>query len=131
MFGAMNPVVIGPPHGLRISDYDATRATVEAELVLPGLTATTTTYEYTERPHPLVGYFQDLAEHWRGWKGSKEFESLEGDLHLSARHDGHIVVTATLRTYLEPAEWTAIGEFRLDPGEELSAIAAALENALA
>lgn len=126
----MLPVVIGKPHGLRIDNVDRARGTAAVELALPGLTASAVIHEYTERANPLVQYFQDLSDHWRGWSGAKEYESLEGDLRLSAQHTGHVIITAQLRSFIEPAEWTAEGEFRIDPGEELTGIAAALAETL-
>ncbi|MBO1266445.1 hypothetical protein J1902_00355 [Arthrobacter sp. PO-11] len=32
----------------------------------------------------LSEFFEDLAGHWKGWPGTKSYESLEGDLLLSA-----------------------------------------------
>lgn len=50
---------------------------------------------YSTSPEDL---FAQFAENWRGWKGKKEWRSIEGELNLAATTDslGHITLTAEL-----------------------------------
>jgi hypothetical protein len=51
-------------------------------------------------PDALVAYFEELAQHWRGWDGVREFASVEHDFKLAAIHDGsgHVELWVTLGT---------------------------------
>jgi Family of unknown function (DUF6228) len=55
----------------------------------------------------LAGFFNDLAVHWRGWSGKKEWGSLEGELSLTATSDstGHISLSVHLRPGPDPLDW--------------------------
>jgi hypothetical protein len=46
-------------------------------------------------------YFADIAENWRGWNGTKQWNSLESELQLSSESDslGHITMDITLESY--------------------------------
>lgn len=72
----------------------------------------------------LVKFFGDLESHWRGWRGTKSWQSLEGDVTLAARHTaGHMQLRVTIRRYrFDPANdgWTAVGDLVIDLGEQLS-----------
>ena len=73
----------------------------------------------------LVRYFRWLDDGWRGWKGERQYESVEGDLVLSARHDRRIELTATIageaaRDISAQVGWTCQGIVGVEPGEELS-----------
>ena len=75
----------------------------------------------------LAGYLSGLAAGWRGWEGTRRWESLEHDLALEARHaHGHVLITVTLA---RPGGgwgddgWVVRGTLRIEPGEQLSAIA--------
>ncbi|MDP5227336.1 MULTISPECIES: DUF6228 family protein [Arthrobacter] len=98
-------------------------------LVAEGLTSTSRIYDVNGFG-TLVGYFDDLSRHWRGWDGSKMYESLEGDLRISARHDGRVRLEVTLNQILGETEWRCQSTIILDPGEELSFAAAALQELL-
>ncbi|MDQ0664724.1 hypothetical protein QFZ35_003222 [Arthrobacter ulcerisalmonis] len=51
----------------------------------------------------LVLFFADLAENWRGWNGTRNYESMEHDLLLEAVHTGsHVELHFTLQD-LSPA----------------------------
>lgn len=71
----------------------------------------------------LARYFDSLAESWRGWPGERVFESAEGDLCLSATHDGHVRVSILLRESDKPRGWRVSAELHIEPGEQLSSIA--------
>lgn len=71
----------------------------------------------------LAAYLADLAAHWRGWKGSRDYESIEGDFRIRATHDGHVNLHVTLCQSTVPSGWKVEAEVRLDAGEALTAAA--------
>lgn len=129
MLYRMEPVVIADGRTrLVFSDPDAEGLAPAQYLLVtlegPGLRASRRVYEgYDEGFTSLAGYFDDLAADWRGWKGSRDFESIEGDLRLRANHDGHVNLSVLLWESTEPAGWRVGAEVRLDAGEALSAAA--------
>ena len=46
-----------------------------------------------------------MASSWRGWDGTRVFESIEHDLRLSATHDGHVNLRVLLWESTEPLGW--------------------------
>jgi uncharacterized protein DUF6228 len=65
----------------------------------------------------LDAYFAGLANQWRGWTGTTEWESL--GLRLDARHDGlgHVTLEATLdQDYAMPDRWSVHASLVLDAG---------------
>jgi hypothetical protein len=66
----------------------------------------------------LGDFFRSMSEAWRGWDGEHRWSSLEGDLSITAKHDGHVTVGGEVQ---ESIEWSAEAELSLDPGEQLSA----------
>ncbi len=73
----------------------------------------------------LVRYFRRLDEDWRGWTGERQYNSVESDLVLIARHVGRIELSATLtaeaaRDISTHVGWTSQGIVGVEPGEELS-----------
>lgn len=90
----------------------------------PDLRASRQVYEgYDEGFTSLARYFGDLAANWRGWKGSRDFESIEGDLRVRATHDGHVNLRVSLWESTVPSGWRVETEVRLDAGDALSAAA--------
>jgi hypothetical protein len=90
----------------------------------PGLRASRQVYEaYDEGFSGLARYFSDLAANWRGWRGSRDYESIEGDLRIQATHDGHVKLRVTLWESTVPEGWRVEAEVRLDAGEALTAAA--------
>ena len=84
----------------------------------------------------LMDYFAGLATEWRGWDGSREWTSLEGDFRLTAHHDrvGNVVIQVGLGL-LPPlvwheAGWSMSAIVRMDPGQ-LGPIADSLGHFLA
>lgn len=97
----------------------------EVRLSLDGMTAATTIEQHWSGGFSdLADYFGDLESHWRGWQGSKTWQSLGGDLLLDARHtSGHMQLRVTIRRErFAPANdgWTAVGDLTIDLGEQLS-----------
>jgi hypothetical protein len=75
----------------------------------------------------LTAFFKSMCDDWRGWAGEREWVSLEHDLRLVGRHDGHVRLSASLR---QPIDWQVTAELTLDPGEQLSAAARDLADLL-
>lgn len=67
----------------------------------------------------LGTYFASLAADWRGWRDTRSWSSLEGDVELSATHNGR--GTISVRTYLRTEaaahhRWNCCSELLLDAG---------------
>jgi hypothetical protein len=132
---AMNVVTIGHQGALNFRVEESFRSpdgmtdylTITAEM--EGLRASKNVYDF-DNWLGLVSFFEGLALNWRGWDGGKNFDSLEGDFRLSAKHDGHVRVAFELGNFDRPTPWAAKGELTLDPGEELTAAAEALRELL-
>lgn len=72
----------------------------------------------------LAQFFEGLATDWRGWPGSRAWHSLEGDLEIVADHHRHVRLRVTLSGDPYRSEWRVSATIELDPGEELTAVAA-------
>ncbi|WP_307089750.1 DUF6228 family protein [Arthrobacter sp. B2I5] len=69
----------------------------------------------------LALFFADLAETWRGWNGTRNYESMERDFLLEATHTGsHVELHFTLQDPESSSAWSLRGKLTLDAGEELS-----------
>ena len=84
----------------------------------------------------LGAYFAELAESWTGWAGDKAWSSLEGELRLTAVHDGLGTVGLLTRLRAGPWEfrsprWLAEAQLLLDAGglDALAQAAARLTRA--
>lgn len=100
----------------------------EVRLSLGGLTASTTIEAHWSGGFAdIAAYFKDLERNWRGWRGTKTWKSIEGDLTLSAQHvSGRMQLRVTIeRPRLDPGNdgWKAVGDMTIDLGEELSQVA--------
>jgi hypothetical protein len=95
-----------------------------AEFDASGLRSATEVYLHGGCDH-LDQFWRDLAENWRGWKGTRCWRSLEGDLELSATSDrlGHVALDVRLEEGA-PFQWRVHGNISLDAGQ-LDRIAAA------
>lgn len=74
---------------------------------------------YDIRPDRWADFFADIAENWRGWKGTKEHASLEGHLRLEATSDssGHIRLFIELRGVEVANVWVAKASIGLEAGQ--------------
>ena len=63
-------------------------------------------------------FFAELAREWKGWRGTKQWASLEGELVLRAESDrtGHIGLEVHLHDGA-PARWTVETGFSLEAGQ--------------
>jgi hypothetical protein len=79
----------------------------------------------------LPVFFADLAENWRGWSGTRTYESLEHDFLLEAVHTGsHVELSFTLQDPEFHGSWSVRGRLTLDAGEELTRVSADLKELL-
>lgn len=81
-------------------------------------------YAYTDRLG-VAELFAQAAQEWKGWKGAKVWQSIEGELRLELRHDsrGHVTVSVRIHSGLGGADsWQHEAEIGLDPGQ-LEAVA--------
>jgi hypothetical protein len=88
-----------------------------AELSCGGLGASLRFYDFAIKE--LGAFLERLAAEWRGWSGERSWSSLEGDVKLTATHNGlgTISVKACLRTEAAAHHrWSACAELVLDAG---------------
>lgn len=67
----------------------------------------------------LALYFQELADHWNGWDGSKIWKSVEGDLQFDATYDmlGNVnLKVALIKNQGSLSEWKFFGAVRIEVG---------------
>ena len=68
----------------------------------------------------LDKYFAAMATDWRGWKGSRVWESTALELRLEAAADGrgHVFLTVTLQTgWLSSSGWQAQANLVIEAGQ--------------
>ena len=112
-----------------LDPMDAPPQTLTAELHLDGLAAKVViVHHYASGFRDLVDFFDLQAQDWRGWEGVRQWESLEGDLKIEARHVyGHVQLRVTVRKMLTDwgnDGWFATGDLTIEPGEQLTRVAA-------
>ncbi len=113
----------------QLDPLDAPPQSLVAELCLDGLTASViVVHNYASGFQDLADFFEQHAHDWRGWEGIREWNSLEGDLRIEARHEyGHVQLRVTVRKALADwgnDGWVATGDLTIDPGEQLTGVAA-------
>jgi len=67
----------------------------------------------------LVSLFRFMAKEWKGWEGSQEWTSIEGEFGISATCDnlGHILLTLTFKEFDGPENWKANVQLFIDSGQ--------------
>jgi hypothetical protein len=103
-----NTVIIKSAHDGTVLEFSRSDTeNYRVDLVGPECKGTRLVYAYEPRSHHLVGFFQDMATNWRGWTGKKEWQSVEGEMRLSAVIDsaGHISLTVELRSESISFDW--------------------------
>ena len=81
-------------------------------IVDEGLTAQTSIWLGPEGvEEPLAHFFADLADDWRGWSGTKEWDGMAGGLRLSCTHDkvGHVTMRVSLSSHSGTGWETRVG----------------------
>jgi hypothetical protein len=74
---------------------------------------------YAFEPHVgLAEFFEELALHWRGWKGEKKWSSLEGELSLICTSDGfgHVAIEVVLNSRAGGG-WSVRGTLHAEAGQ--------------
>lgn len=104
-----------------------------AELHLDGLSASgRVVNNYATGFEDLADFLQEQADDWRGWAGTRKWESLEGDLEIEARHQyGHVQLRITMRRFVPGwgnHGWSATGDLTIEPGEQLTQIAKGMRS---
>jgi hypothetical protein len=112
---------------LEFSDYAGDY--FQAALRGPGFQGCGRVYAY--EPSHLASFFLDLAAHWQGWSGKKEWGSLEGELSFTATSDstGHTSLAVRLRSGPYPYDWTLTTMLLIDAGQ-LEPIAKSMQEFL-
>ncbi len=74
---------------------------------------------YAYEPAHMAAFFRDLAAHWQGWSGQKEWGSLEGELSLTATSDstGHTSLAVRMRSGPYPFDWTLTAMLLIEAGQ--------------
>jgi len=87
----------------------------QATLRSRGASATTKVIKYMSQGLALL--FEYFSANWKGWQGSKNWKSLEGELSISARSDslGHVFLDVSLRDGA-PAKWILQTSMMLEAG---------------
>lgn len=122
--------------GLLLSDVDRRGGDIwscRARLVVPGLVAekTRVAAHYSLMFDDLIDYFGGLAAAWRGWDGTRIYESLEGDLRLEAANAGSRVrLGVTLWESSQEDGWRVSAVIELEAGEQLARTASDVKDLL-
>jgi hypothetical protein len=95
------------------------------ELVSDGLTASRFVYVHSFDLDALAGFFEDLADSWKGWDGEKSWRSIEHELLITATSDalGHCLLTFTLRDGPNDTWKTTVSGFTIGAGEDMAVVA--------
>jgi hypothetical protein len=74
---------------------------------------------YIYEPYGLAAFFDELASHWKGWAGEKEWHSVEDDFALSCTSDGlgHAALRVTLKSGLYEDDWCVQVVIHVDAGQ--------------
>ncbi|UCG61817.1 MAG: hypothetical protein JSV52_00580 [Candidatus Zixiibacteriota bacterium] len=67
----------------------------------------------------LSEYFRDLADHWKGWDGSKRWQAGEGEFSIDSAmsKQGHVFVRITVNVYGSPSDWIAMAELDIESSQ--------------
>jgi len=67
----------------------------------------------------LIDLFMSIASEWRGWKGIKQWASIEGDFSISATCDslGHVMLNIILVEFDGPEPWMSEVQLGLEPSQ--------------
>ncbi|WP_367139424.1 MULTISPECIES: DUF6228 family protein [Streptomyces] len=82
----------------------------------------------------LAPFLEELAADYRGWDGVRSWQTNDRDLAVSAvfRSGGHVGLTWSLRPWPTAADgWSASVTTWLEPGEQMTALAADIRYFLA
>jgi len=95
-------------------------AYIAVKLQDQGLAASSEIHAIVSGPDNLpTGFFDGLAESWRGWSGTKDWASYERDLEFAATSDGkgHVFLRVKLAAGRSDDQWRAQAELLLEAGQ--------------
>ena len=74
---------------------------------------------YIYEPFGLAAFFDELASHWKGWGGEKEWHSVEDDFALWCTSDGlgHAALRVMLKSGLYEDDWCVQAVIHVDAGQ--------------
>jgi len=73
----------------------------------------------------LDDFFEKMDADFRGWRGVRHWQSMEGNLVIDATHTGHhVALDVSLSSDYRSAPWKVIIPAIVSPGEELRQLAA-------
>lgn len=80
----------------------------------------------------LTEFFEELAKDWKGEKSQPAWEAIEHHLAISVQRDalGHVLLAFDLRQSYRTDAWSVRVVVKVEPGEEMSKIAAGLRALL-
>lgn len=122
----MDSVIIKSSSGsneLQLSEQDGLRRGGGSEyyrvtLKVKDLLASAKIYSF--QPYSgLAQFFEDLAANWKGWKGEKRWQSLEGEFVLSCTSDGlgHVAIDVVLKSGFCDDDWSVHTVINVDAGQ--------------
>ena len=123
-----NASIIKSAHGgttLEFSDYVDGYYKVK----LCGSDYNGTALVYADEAAHLGAFFRELATHWRGWEGKKEWGSLQGELGLAAAIDSTGHVSLSVRVHSGPYlyDWLLTATLLIEAGQ-LEQVAVLMEK---
>jgi hypothetical protein len=89
----------------------------DASISGDSLSAKRTIYSYFYED-AFIELFDYMATNWKGWTGEKTWESVEGELKLTATSDklGHVTLLINLRNQNSEDNWAVQAPIFLDSG---------------
>jgi hypothetical protein len=86
-------------------------------LTSDSISATKGVYGYMQIDR-LPALFDSIAADWKGWKGKKEWKTIESDLQLAATHDGlgHVRLEVRITNQDPEDNWTVTADLFFDAG---------------
>lgn len=95
-----------------------------------GLVAERGVFVFSHDWAALAVFFNDLAESWRGWPGTKSWASVERDLTIEARCDPgrHCFLSFTVRDGPVHSWTVGMDDISVDAGEDLTALAKSIST---
>ncbi len=85
---------------------------------------------YAFEPHEtMTQFFESLAANWAGWRGEKQWSSLEGELSFVCTSDslGHVALEITLACGLSEDDWSVRKVVHLE-AEQLEQVALSIKK---
>ena len=100
------------------------------EILGDGLSAERLVRTMEQGQHSIRSFFRGLADDWRGARGDSKWDAVEHGMSIEVRRDslGHLMLTFVLRESYMPDTWSVRATVTVEPGEEMSQLASAIER---